>query len=65
MAKPGLAEVFGKKGGADEDALDGGADDAAEGDGVSAEVQAAWEDYDAEPSAEGFARAVKACMGSY
>ncbi len=65
MAKPGLALIFGKDKGKDtpdEDIADGGADDAEEGD-VSEEARTAWEEYDAAPSAEGFCRAVKACMG--
>jgi hypothetical protein len=48
-----------------EDIADGGSDDAAEGeDSLSGAATAAWEEYDAEPSAEKFSRAVKAVMGT-
>lgn len=62
MAKPGLALIFGKgKPGADEPEPEEDTADA--GGEISEEARTAWEEYDAEPSAEAFCRAVKACMG--
>lgn len=63
MAKPGLALIFGKDKGKDEPEVD---DSPMEEEGeLSEAARSAWEEYDAAPSAEGFARAVKACMGDY
>lgn len=65
--KEALALIFGGKSKPsemdDEDKLDGGADEAEEGDDMPPDFTAAYSEYEKDPSPDTFWRAVKACKG--